>query len=100
MQKESEGKLGIISTDMMEEMLQEVKNAVESAGFQKKFEREMKSEYQTMIAKKVKTQIEKKYGPTWHCIVGKGFGADLRYESFHIAYMKRGQDYILLWKAG
>ena len=100
MYKEGESRLDIINTDMMEEMLQEVKNAVESIYVPKKDQRDMKGEYQTIIAKKVKVEMEKKYGPTWHCIVGKNFGADVKYESFHLAYMKRGQDYILLWKAG
>ncbi len=100
MYKEAEGELDIISTDMMEEMLQEVKSIVKSFYVPRKEQREIKSEYQTFIAKKVKIEMEKKYGPTWHCVVGKNFGADMRYESFHVAYMKRGQDYILLWKAG
>jgi len=100
MYREGESRLDIINTDMPEEMLQEVKNAVESIYMPKKDPRDMKGEYQTIIAKRVKVEMEKKYGPTWHCVVGKNFGADLKYESQNLAYMKRGQDYILLWKAG
>ena len=90
----------VMNTDMTEEMLQEVKNVVEGTQVPKRDQRDMKGEYQTTVAKKVKMEMEKKYGPTWHCIVGKNFGADLKYELYHIAYMKRGQDFILLWKAG
>ncbi len=100
MYKEGEVRLEVISTDMQEEMLQEVKNTLESHFVPKKDPRDTKGEYQTTISKRVKIDMEKKYGPTWHCVIGKNFGADLKHEAFHLAYMRRGQDFILLWKAG
>eukprot|EP00826_Nyctotherus_ovalis_P029363 TRINITY_DN2318_c0_g1_i6.p1 TRINITY_DN2318_c0_g1~~TRINITY_DN2318_c0_g1_i6.p1 ORF type:complete len:101 (-),score=37.91 TRINITY_DN2318_c0_g1_i6:152-454(-) len=100
MYKEGEPHLDIMSSDMLEEMLQEAKNAVESVCAPSKGQRGTKGDYQTTIAKNVKVEMEKKYGGTWHCIVGKNFGADIKHEAFNLAYMKRGQDFILLWKAG
>ncbi len=100
MAKAPEAKLEMLNTDMKEDMLQELGALVEEEFAHKKSARESKAEYQTLIAKSIKTAMEKKYGCTWHCAIGKNFGADIRYESSHIAYMKRGDDFILLWKAG
>ncbi|GER52171.1 dynein light chain 1 cytoplasmic-like protein [Striga asiatica] len=30
------------------------------------------------VAEHIKKMFDKKYGPTWHCIVGKNFGIELR----------------------
>lgn len=32
------------------------------------------------IAAYIKKEFDKKYGPTWHCIVGRNFGAAARRE--------------------
>lgn len=38
------------------------------------------------IAAYVKKEFDKKYGPTWHCIVGKHYGSYITHESQHFMY--------------
>lgn len=32
-------------------------------------------------AQAVKEGMDKKYGPTWHCCIGEGFGYDITYNT-------------------
>jgi dynein light chain LC8-type len=52
------------------------------------------------IAAQIKKEFDKKYSPTWQCIVGRHFGADVVHESKHFVYFYLGQLAVLLWKAG
>lgn len=48
-----------------------------------------------------KTQeFDKKYNPTWHCIVGRNFGSYVTHETKHFIYFYLGQVAILLFKSG
>lgn len=50
------------------------------------------------IASYIKKEFDKRYFPTWQCIVGRNFGADVAYESKHFTFFYVGQMSILLWK--
>ncbi|VDD78684.1 unnamed protein product [Mesocestoides corti] len=52
------------------------------------------------IAAAIKKKFDSKYGPTWHCIVGRNFGSYVTHESKHFIYFYMGQVAILLFKSG
>ena len=45
-------------------------------------------------------ESDKKYNPTWHCIVGRNFGSYVTHETKHFIYFYLGQVAILLFKSG
>jgi len=48
----------------------------------------------------VKEAMDKKFTPTWHCVVGEGFGFDCTYELKNLLYMYFGGNAgVLLWKS-
>merc|ERR1712228_268543 len=52
------------------------------------------------IAAYIKKEPDKKYGPTWHCIVGRNFGSCVTHESKHFIYFYINTVAVLLFKAG
>ncbi len=48
----------------------------------------------------VEQEFDKKYTPTWHCIVGRNFGSYVTHETKHFIYFYLGQVAILLFKSG
>lgn len=63
------------------------------------------------IAAFIKKEFDKKYNPTWHCIVGKNFiiinqllgrnfGSYITHETKHFIYFYLGQVAVLLFKSG
>ena len=52
------------------------------------------------IAGYIKKEFDKKYNPTWHCIVGRSFGSYVTHESKHFIYFYIGQLSILVFKSG
>ncbi|CAM6088530.1 unnamed protein product [Calypogeia fissa] len=52
------------------------------------------------IAAYIKKEFDKKYNPTWHCIVGKNFGSYVTHEAKHFVYFYLGQVAVLLFKSG
>lgn len=52
------------------------------------------------IAAYIKKEFDKKYSPTWHCIVGRNFGSYVTHETKHFIYFYLGQVAILLFKSG
>ncbi|KDO33053.1 hypothetical protein SPRG_01868 [Saprolegnia parasitica CBS 223.65] len=51
------------------------------------------------IATDMKKYFDQKYGPTWHCIVGKGFGCSIAYDTQFLLFFKMDQHYLLLFKS-
>lgn len=45
-------------------------------------------------------EFDKKYNPTWHCIVGRNFGSYVTHETKHFIYFYLGQVAVLLFKSG
>uniref|UniRef100_A0A8C6D424 Dynein light chain n=1 Tax=Moschus moschiferus TaxID=68415 RepID=A0A8C6D424_MOSMO len=57
------------------------------------------------IAAHIKKEFDKKYNPTWHCIVARNFGSYvtvhyMTHETKHFIYFYLGQMAILLFKSG
>jgi dynein light chain LC8-type len=52
------------------------------------------------IAAYIKKEFDKKYDPTWHCIVGRSFGSYVTHESRNFILFYLNQFGILLLKAG
>ena len=52
------------------------------------------------IAGFIKKEFDKKYDPTWHCIVGRSFGSYLTHENKDFIFFFLNQFGILLMKAG
>jgi len=52
------------------------------------------------IAAHIKKEFDKKFSPTWHCIVGTGFGSFVTHETHCFIYFYLGRMAILLFKAG
>ncbi|XP_063060595.1 dynein light chain 2, cytoplasmic-like [Engraulis encrasicolus] len=52
------------------------------------------------IAAYIKKEFDKKYNPTWHCIVGKSFGSCVTHETNHQIYFYLDEMAILLFKCG
>ncbi|SCZ87854.1 BZ3500_MvSof-1268-A1-R1_Chr2-3g05322 [Microbotryum saponariae] len=59
-----------------------------------------KHEIEKDIAAYIKRDFDKRYGPTWHVVVGKSFGSFCTHESGHFVYFYLGSIAILLFKAG
>lgn len=86
----SEGKILIKQTNMSEDMQQDAVDSVTQAMEKHKVPME--------IAAFVKKDFDKKYNPTWHCIVGKNFGSYVNYETQGLIYLFVGQVAILLYR--
>lgn len=52
------------------------------------------------VAAYIKKEFDKKYNPTWHCIVGRNFGSYVTHETKAFIYFYLGQVAILLFKSG
>ncbi|EEB06619.2 dynein light chain Dlc2 [Schizosaccharomyces japonicus yFS275] len=82
----------IKSVDMSEEMQQDaVRTALQAI---EKFPVEKD------IATFIKREFDKRYSPTWHCIVGRNFGSFVTHESRHFIYFYLGNIAFLLFKSG
>ncbi|XP_072163454.1 dynein light chain 1, cytoplasmic-like [Diadema setosum] len=85
-------KVMIKNADMADGMQQE---AVDCAAFAfKKFTIEKD------IAAYIKKEFDKKYNPTWHCIVGRNFGSYVTHETKHFIYFYLNKVAVLLFKSG
>lgn len=88
----SEGKFSIKAVDMNEEMKADAKQCGEEALKRYSVEKD--------IATYIKKEFDKKYGPNWHCIVGRSFGSFVSHEAKHFIYFYIDQLAILLFKSG
>jgi dynein light chain LC8-type len=88
----SERKAVIKSADMTEDMQQDVVDCASQALEKYNIEKD--------IAAFIKKEFDKKYNPTWHCIVGRNFGSYVTHETKHFIYFYLGQVAILLFKSG
>ena len=50
-------------------------------------------------ARQVKEQMDRKFGASWHCVIGEGFGFEVTYEMKHLMYLYyQGNVAVLLFK--
>ncbi|XP_028034497.1 dynein light chain 2, cytoplasmic isoform X1 [Bombyx mandarina] len=82
----------IKNADMSEEMQQDAVDCATQALEKFNIEKD--------IAAFIKKEFDKKYNPTWHCIVGRNFGSYVTHETRHFIYFYLGQVAILLFKSG
>uniref|UniRef100_A0A673B7J9 Dynein light chain n=1 Tax=Sphaeramia orbicularis TaxID=375764 RepID=A0A673B7J9_9TELE len=82
----------IKNADMSDEMQQ---NAVDCAN-----QALEKHNIEKDIAAYVKRELDKKYNPTWHCIIGGHFVSYVTHETKHFIYIYLGQGAMLLFKSG
>lgn len=78
--------------DMNEEMQQEAIDCANTALEKFNIEKD--------IAAYIKKEFDKKYNPTWHCVVGRNFGSYVTHETKHFIYFYIGQVAVLLFKSG
>jgi len=90
--KMSDRKAVIKNADMGEEMQQDAVDCATQALEKYNIEKD--------IAAYIKKEFDKKYNPTWHCIVGRNFGSYVTHETRHFIYFYLGQVAILLFKSG
>ena len=88
----SERKAVIKSADMAEDMQQDAVDCATQALEKYNIEKD--------IAAFIKKEFDKKYNPTWHCIVGRNFGSYVTHETKHFVYFYLGQVAVLLFKSG
>jgi len=88
----SERKAVIKNADMSEDMQQDAVDCATQALEKFNIEKD--------IAAYIKKEFDKKYNPTWHCIVGRNFGSYVTHETKHFIYFYLGQVAILLFKSG
>jgi len=84
-------KATIKNVDMSEEMQQASVDIASSALDKYTVEKD--------IAAQIKREFDKKYGPTWHVVVGKNFGSYVTHETKHFIYFYIGTLAILIWKS-
>merc|ERR1712062_81389 len=86
----SDKKAVIKNADMSEEMQQDAVDCATEALEKYNVEKD--------IAAFIKKEMDKKYNPTWHCIVGRNFGSYVTHETRHFIYFYLGQVAILLFQ--
>ncbi|CAL8075682.1 unnamed protein product [Calicophoron daubneyi] len=52
------------------------------------------------IAAHLKKAFDKKYSPSWHCVVGRSFGSYITHETDNFIYFYVGHLAVLLFKSG
>ncbi|KAG8892619.1 Dynein light chain [Tulasnella sp. 403] len=84
-------KITIKNVDMTEEMQKESLEIAQ--GSLEKFQVEKD------IAAYCKREFDKKFGATWHVVVGKNFGSYVTHETKHFIYFYIGPLAFLIWKS-
>jgi len=79
----AERKAVIKNADMSEDMQQDAVDCASQALEKYNIEKD--------IAAFIKKEFDKKYNPTWHCIVGRNFGSYVTHETKHFIYFYLGQ---------
>ncbi|GMH42459.1 hypothetical protein BSKO_10378 [Bryopsis sp. KO-2023] len=82
-----------------------VKNADMSEGMQKEavdcaLQAMEKFDVEKDMAAYIKKEFDKRFNPTWHCVVGRNFGSYVTHEIKHFIYLYMGQVAVLLFKSG
>ncbi|KAJ7224330.1 outer dynein arm light chain 8 [Mycena pura] len=81
----------IKNVDMSDEMQQESVDIASAALEKYNIEKD--------IAAQIKREFDRRYGPTWHVVVGKNFGSYVTHETKHFIYFYVGSLAILIWKS-
>jgi dynein light chain 4 len=49
-------------------------------------------------AQLIKQSMDKKFGSSWHCFIGEGYGFDISYQQRHMLYLYVGEIGVLVYK--
>lgn len=52
------------------------------------------------VAAYIKEEMDKRFGPTWHVVVGRSFGSRVSYEMSHFLLLKVNKTSIMIFKCG
>ena len=52
------------------------------------------------MSQHIKNKFDEKYGPNWHCVVGKNFSSYVSYESKNYIFFYEGALAFLIYKIG
>ncbi|EFO13158.1 dynein Light Chain family member [Loa loa] len=85
-------RMEVKETDMESEMVQKSMAIALEARKQYSLDKDM--------ALYIKQEFERRFGPTWHCVVGKSFGSSFSYEIQHFILLKLNQLSIIIFKCG
>ncbi|CAL9781641.1 unnamed protein product [Musa acuminata subsp. burmannicoides] len=85
-------KIVLKSIDMSEKMRNDAIDCARAACEKHRLEKD--------IAEYIKKEFDKKYGATWHCIVGRNFGSYVTHETNHFLYFYVDSKAVLLFKSG
>ncbi|KAF7260289.1 hypothetical protein EG68_03177 [Paragonimus skrjabini miyazakii] len=88
----AESKPSVKSTDMPDEMREEVLKIASDAL--------KSSDVEKDIAGNLKASLDQKYGPNWHCVVGKHFGSKVSHEAGSFLFFYIGNRAFQVYKFG
>ena len=88
----SEDKVVVKKTDMTEEM--------QKCVFAIAFEAVKTCGSQADMVRHIKSAMDERYNPDWHCFVGRNFGCFVTHETTHFIYLYVGQIAVLLFRTG
>lgn len=52
------------------------------------------------VAAYIKEEFDRRFGTTWHCVVGKSFGSRVSYEMQHFMLLNTRHVSIMIFKCG
>ncbi|CAE6437511.1 unnamed protein product [Rhizoctonia solani] len=90
-EKDSAPKAVIKNVDMSEDMQQESIDIATASLEKFNIEKD--------IAAHIKREFDRRYGTTWHVVVGKNFGSYVTHETKHFIYFYIGALAFLIWKS-
>ena len=76
----------VASEDMTSEMASETVEIITAA-----VDKFLSTENHEKAAQAVKDGRDKKFGPTWHCCIGEGFGYDITYNTRNMLLLYYGE---------
>ncbi|OXB68224.1 UNVERIFIED_CONTAM: hypothetical protein H355_010487 [Colinus virginianus] len=88
----SDRKAVIKNADMSEEMQQDAVECATQALEKYNIEKD--------IAAHIKKEFERRYSPTWQCVVGRTFGSYVSHQTKHFIFFTVRDLHVLLFKAG
>ncbi|XP_004487830.1 uncharacterized protein [Cicer arietinum] len=91
--KNQSNKIFIVSTDMTRSMQIETSD-ISTTVFNKNHNLDR------VTAEEIKIEFDNRYGPTWHCIVGRNFGSHVPHEVKHYIHFFFKDKAVLLYKFG
>ncbi|THH27564.1 hypothetical protein EUX98_g6631 [Antrodiella citrinella] len=89
--KDALAKAVVKNVDMTDDMQQEAVDIASAALEKYNIEKD--------IAAQIKKEFDKRFGPTWHVVVGKNFGSYVTHETKHFIYFYVGSLALLIWKS-